>query len=49
VLRSAHFWGAVLTDQGATHTGDGLFELRRIRVRGGSDLDEFIRILNLEW
>jgi peptidoglycan/xylan/chitin deacetylase (PgdA/CDA1 family) len=49
VLRSANFWGAVLTDQGATHTADGLFELRRVRVRGETDLEEFIRILNLEW
>jgi peptidoglycan/xylan/chitin deacetylase (PgdA/CDA1 family) len=49
VLRSAHFWGGVLTDQGANHTLDDLFELRRVRVRGGGDIDEFGRILNLEW
>jgi peptidoglycan/xylan/chitin deacetylase (PgdA/CDA1 family) len=49
VLRSAHFWGGVLTDQGATHTPDDLFELRRVRVRGEGDLAEFSRRLNLDW
>jgi peptidoglycan/xylan/chitin deacetylase (PgdA/CDA1 family) len=49
VLRSAHFWGGVLTEQGATHSGDDLFTLRRIRVHGGDDLDAFIRNLNLDW
>ncbi|MFN2242541.1 MAG: polysaccharide deacetylase family protein [Anaerolineae bacterium] len=49
VLRSAYFWGAVLTEQGATHTADDLFTLRRVRVHGGDDLSAFIRILNLDW
>lgn len=49
VLRSADFWGAVLTEQGATHTGADLFELRRVRVHGGDNLGAFIRILNLDW
>jgi len=49
VLRSAHYWGAVLTAQGATHSGDDLFALERIRVHGGDDLDTFIRNLNLDW
>ena len=49
VLRSADYWGAVLTEQGATHGLDDLFELRRIRVRGQDDLDAFIRKLNLDW
>jgi len=49
VLRSAHFWGAVLTEQGATHTTDDIFALDRVRVHGGDDLDAFIRNLNLEW
>lgn len=49
VLRSAHFWGGVLTEQGATHSGDDLFTLRRVRVHGGDDLDSFIRNLNLDW
>jgi peptidoglycan/xylan/chitin deacetylase (PgdA/CDA1 family) len=49
VLRSANFWGAVLTEQGATHTADDLFTLQRVRVHGGDDLDSFIRNLNLDW
>jgi peptidoglycan/xylan/chitin deacetylase (PgdA/CDA1 family) len=49
VLRSADFWGAVLTEQGATHGSDALFTLRRIRVHGGDDLDTFIYNLNLDW
>ncbi|MBN1139939.1 MAG: polysaccharide deacetylase family protein [Anaerolineae bacterium] len=49
VLRSAHFWGAVLTEQGATHTADDLFTLRRVRVHGGDTLDTFILTLNLDW
>ena len=49
VLRSAHFWGAVLPEQGATHTADELLTLRRVRVHGGDDLSACIRILNLDW
>jgi peptidoglycan/xylan/chitin deacetylase (PgdA/CDA1 family) len=49
VLRSAGFWGAVVTEQGATHTPDDLFTLRRIRVRGGDDLAAFVEHLNLDW
>lgn len=49
VLRSAGFWGAVFTGQGATHSTGDLFVLRRIRVRGGDDLDAFARNLNLNW
>lgn len=49
VLRSAHFWGGVLTEQGATHTADDLFTLHRVRIRGNDNLDTFIRKLNLDW
>jgi peptidoglycan/xylan/chitin deacetylase (PgdA/CDA1 family) len=49
VLRSAHFWGAVLTEQGATHTTEDLFSLRRIRVQPGDTLDAFAMKLNLDW
>lgn len=49
VLRSAHFWGAVVTEQGATHTAGDLFTLRRVRIHGGDDLDTFILKLNLDW
>ncbi len=49
VLRSANFWGAVLTEQGATQTSSDLFTLRRVRVHGGDDLDSFIRRLYFDW
>ena len=49
VLRSANYWGGVLTEQGDIHTTDGLFTLRRVRVQGADDLDTFIRKLNLDW
>jgi peptidoglycan/xylan/chitin deacetylase (PgdA/CDA1 family) len=49
VLHSAGYWGAVLTEQGATHGTDDLFVLRRIRVRGEDDLETFARRLNLDW
>jgi peptidoglycan/xylan/chitin deacetylase (PgdA/CDA1 family) len=49
VLRSAGFWGGVLTEQGATHGLNDLFTLHRVRVKGGDDLDRFIEKLNLDW
>jgi peptidoglycan/xylan/chitin deacetylase (PgdA/CDA1 family) len=49
VLQSADYWGAVLTEQGATHSTDDLFLLRRIRVSGGDSLTDFIVKLNLDW
>jgi peptidoglycan/xylan/chitin deacetylase (PgdA/CDA1 family) len=49
VVRSAHFWGAVTTAQGATHTSDDIFELRRIRVRGTDSLHLFTKKLHLDW
>ncbi|HEM61013.1 MAG TPA: hypothetical protein ENO24_01885 [Chloroflexi bacterium] len=49
VLRSAHYWGGVLTAQGATHSSGDIFTLRRVRVQGADTLDDFIRNLNLDW
>lgn len=49
VLRSAHYWGAVLINQGAIHPTDDLFTLRRIRVHGEDDLDGFVRALERDW
>ncbi|MGD2205560.1 MAG: hypothetical protein PVH17_02165, partial [Anaerolineae bacterium] len=49
VLRSADFWGGVLTEQGATHVTGNLFTLRRVRIQGDDDLNDFIRKLNLDW
>lgn len=49
VLRSAHYWCAVGIEQGATHSSDDLFTLKRIRIRGGDTLGKFITKLNLNW
>ncbi len=49
VLHSADFWGAVLTEQGATHASGNLFKLKRVRIQGGDDLDTFARKLILDW
>lgn len=49
VLRSADFWGAVVTAQGATHTASDLFTLHRVRIQGDDSLEAFITKLNLNW
>ena len=49
VLESTHFWVAVTTGQGATHSTEGLFKLKRIRVRGGDSMDRFQKKLSLDW
>ncbi len=49
ILKSAHFWGAVVTEQGATHTADGLFQLSRIRVRGEHSITDFAELLTYNW
>ena len=49
VLKSANFWGAVITEQGATHASDTLFELSRVRVRGSHTLDDFEELITYDW
>jgi peptidoglycan/xylan/chitin deacetylase (PgdA/CDA1 family) len=49
IFHSAHYWAGVTTVQGATHSSDNLFELRRVRVRGAMKPDELIRIMALDW
>jgi peptidoglycan/xylan/chitin deacetylase (PgdA/CDA1 family) len=49
IFRSANYWGGVTTVQGATHAGDNLFELRRVRIRGTTTPDELARLLALDW
>jgi peptidoglycan/xylan/chitin deacetylase (PgdA/CDA1 family) len=49
VFRSAGFWGGVTTQQGAAHTLDGVFELKRIRVRGSHTAADLAQLLALEW
>jgi peptidoglycan/xylan/chitin deacetylase (PgdA/CDA1 family) len=49
VLRSSGFWAAVCTQQGARHTSDGLFELKRIRIQGDDTLEQFALKLAYDW
>jgi len=49
VFQAAGYWAAVTTVQGATHTSNQLFELRRIRIRNTTTADELLRLLLLEW
>jgi hypothetical protein len=39
----------VLTEQGATHTTDDLFTLRRVRLQGADTIDDFALKLSLDW
>ena len=49
VLRSAYFWGAVTINQGDKQSSQQPFELKRIRIRGGDALDDFVIKLHLDW
>ncbi len=49
VLKSAYFWGAVVSEGGATHTSDGMFHLKRVRIRGSDSLEQFAQKLTLDW
>lgn len=49
VLKSAYFWGAVVSQGGATHSSDGMFHLKRVRIRGSDCLEQFAQKLTLDW
>jgi peptidoglycan/xylan/chitin deacetylase (PgdA/CDA1 family) len=49
VYKSAHYWGGLSTEQGATHTLDRLFALKRVRVRGTHTADDLAVLLRLDW
>jgi peptidoglycan/xylan/chitin deacetylase (PgdA/CDA1 family) len=49
VFETAGYWAAVTTVQGATHSSDQLFELRRVRIRNTTTADELVRLLSLDW
>ncbi len=46
VLRSAGYWGAVTVEAGSLQSSERTFELKRIRVRGSYDLQDFDYWLN---
>lgn len=49
VYKSAHYWGALSTRQGATHTLDDIFALKRVRVRGSYTAENLANLLTLDW
>lgn len=49
VYKSAHYWGGLSTEQGATHTLAQIFALKRVRVRGAHTADDLAALLQLEW
>ena len=49
IFSSASYWAGFTTKQGATHSSDDLFQLRRIRVRGSTSTGELLRVLALDW
>ena len=49
VYRSASYWGGLSSEQGATHTLDDIFHLRRVRVRGSYTAQELATLLKLDW
>jgi peptidoglycan/xylan/chitin deacetylase (PgdA/CDA1 family) len=49
VLHSADFWGAVTIAAGTRQSSRQPFELQRIRIQGGDNLDTFALKLNLDW
>jgi peptidoglycan/xylan/chitin deacetylase (PgdA/CDA1 family) len=46
VLQSAGYWGAVTVEAGSLQASERPFELKRIRVRGAYDLEDFDHWLN---
>ena len=49
IYKSAGYWGGLATQQGATHTLDGIFELKRVRVRGSHTVEDLGKLLELDW
>jgi peptidoglycan/xylan/chitin deacetylase (PgdA/CDA1 family) len=49
IFHSANYWAGVTTVQGATHSSDDLFQLRRVRVRGTTTPEELLALLEVDW
>lgn len=49
VYHSAGYWGGLSTRQGATHTLDNIFELKRVRIRGTHTAEDVALLLALDW
>jgi len=49
VFRSAGYWGGLTIQQGATHSLEQVFELRRVRIRGVHTAADLASLLALNW
>lgn len=45
VYKSAGYWGGLTTEPGMTHTLDGIFKLKRVRIHGGTTAEILARLL----
>lgn len=48
IFASANYWAGYTTIQGATHSNEDPFRRYRVRVRGSTEPDELIRLLELD-
>lgn len=49
IFASAGYRAGVTTQQGATHLLDNAFEMRRIRIRGTTTVEDLARLVTLDW
>ncbi len=49
VFRSAHFWGAVTTQQGTLQDSDHLFEIKRLRISHDTAVPQLAALLAYDW
>lgn len=49
VFRSAHYWGAVTTQQGVIQRSDQPFELKRVRIRNTTGVEQLANLLQAPW
>lgn len=49
IFHSANYWAGFTTQQGATHSSDDLFRVKRVRVHGDTSPEQLLRLLALDW
>lgn len=49
VFRSANYWGAVTTGQGVIQQSDRPFELKRVRIRNTTGVEQLAHLLQAPW
>ncbi len=49
IFRSAHYWGAVTTQQGVIQRSDQPFELKRVRIRNTTGVEQLANLLQAPW